>query len=59
MHFSQIIQNTGLDPEKKLLTQYNVGKYGSDHAHAAIGIFIEEKQQNRYADQQKRPEFLL
>jgi hypothetical protein len=43
---SQIIQNTGLDPEKKLLTQYNVGKYGSDHAHAAIGIFIEEKQQN-------------
>jgi hypothetical protein len=43
---SQIIQNTGLDPEKKLLTQYNVGKYGSDHAHAAIVIFIEEKQQN-------------
>jgi len=42
----KIIQNIGLDPEKKLLTQYNVGEYGSDHAHAAIVVFIEGKQQN-------------
>ena len=43
---SKIIQNTGLDPEKKLLTQYNVGEYGSDHAHAALVVFIEGEQQN-------------
>jgi len=37
---SRIIQNTLFDPEKKLVNQYGVGKYGSEHAHAAIVIFV-------------------
>ncbi|MCH7560958.1 MAG: hypothetical protein IIC67_06270, partial [Thaumarchaeota archaeon] len=33
---SRIIQNTMiLEPEEKLVNQFNVGEYGSDHAHAA------------------------
>ena len=44
---SQIIQNTvNIDPEKKLASQYNVGEYGSDHAHAAIAIFLDDEQLN-------------
>ena len=43
---SQIIQNTSLDPEKKLLAQYNVGEYGSVHAHAAIVVFLDGERQN-------------
>ncbi len=39
---SQIIQNyINLDPEKKLVNQYGVGEYGSDHAHAAIVVFVD------------------
>jgi len=38
---SQIIQNTiNADSEKKLVSQYGVGEYGSEHAHAAIVIFV-------------------
>jgi hypothetical protein len=38
---SRIIQNTLiLDPEKKLVNQYGVEKYGSEHAHAAIAVFV-------------------
>ena len=37
---SRIIQNTLFDPEKKLVNQYGVGKYESEHAHAAIVIFV-------------------
>jgi len=44
---SQIIQNyINLDPEKKLVNQYGVGEYGSDHAHAAIVVFVEGEQLN-------------
>ena len=44
---SQIIQNTlNVDPEKKLVNQYGVGEYGSDHAHAAIVIFVDGEQLN-------------
>jgi hypothetical protein len=44
---SQIIQNTiNMDPEKKLLNQYSVGEYGSDHAHAAITVFVGGEQIN-------------
>jgi hypothetical protein len=44
---SQIIENTiKVDPEKKLVNQYNVGEYGSDHAHAAIAVFVEGEQLN-------------
>ena len=44
---SKIIQNTiNFDPEKKLLNQYGVGKYGSDHAHAAITVFVDGEQLN-------------
>lgn len=39
---SRIIQNTlVVDPEKKLVNQYGVGKYGSEHAHAAIAVFVD------------------
>jgi len=44
---SKIIQNIiKVDPEKKLATQYSVGEYGSDHAHAAIAIFVDDEQLN-------------
>jgi len=44
---SQIIQNTiSIDPEKKLASQYSVGEYGSEHAHAAIVILVEGEQLN-------------
>ena len=44
---SQIIQNTiNMDPEKKLLNQYSVGEYGSDHVHVAITVFVDGEQIN-------------
>ncbi len=44
---SQIIQNAiNVDPEKKLVNQYSVGEYGSDHTHAAIAVFVEGEQLN-------------
>ena len=44
---SRIIQNRiSVDPEKKLVNQYGVGQYGSDHAHAAITVFVEGEQLN-------------
>ena len=44
---SQIIQNRiNADPEKKLANQYGVGPFGSDHAHAAIAIFVDGEQLN-------------
>jgi len=44
---SQIIQNAiNVDPEKKLVNQYSVGEYGSDHSHAAIAVFVEGEQLN-------------
>jgi len=44
---SRIIQNTiNVDPEKKLVNQYGVGEYGSEHAHAAITVFVDGEQLN-------------
>ena len=44
---SKIIQNAvRTDPEISLKNQYNIGEYGSDHAHAAIAIFIDDVQLN-------------
>ncbi len=44
---SQIIQNAIIvDPEKKLVNRYSVGEYGSDHAHAAIAVFVDGEQLN-------------
>ncbi|MDH3619039.1 MAG: hypothetical protein OEM89_10010 [Nitrosopumilus sp.] len=44
---SRIIQKSLItDPEKKLVNQYGVGEYGSDHAHAAIAIFVNDEQIN-------------
>jgi len=43
---SQIIQNINVDPEKNLVNQYGVGEYGSDHAHAAIAVFVNGEQLN-------------
>jgi hypothetical protein len=44
---SKIIQNTvRLDSEKKMIKQYGIGEYGSDHAHAAIAVFVEDEQVN-------------
>jgi len=48
----QIIQNTlMMTPEQILANQYNIGKFGSDHAHAAIVVIINNKQVN-FAQQQ-------
>jgi len=44
---SRIVQNTiNVDPEKKLVNQYGVGEYGSDHEHAAIAVFVDGEQLN-------------
>jgi len=44
---SQIIQNAiNIDPEKKLVNRYSVGEYGSDHAHAAIVVFVDGEKIN-------------
>lgn len=43
---SKIIQSRISDPEAKLVYQYGVGKYGSDHAHAAIAVFVDNEQIN-------------
>ena len=44
---SRIIQNTMiLEPEEKLVYQFNVGEYGSDHTHAAIAVFVDGVQIN-------------
>jgi len=44
---SQIIQNKLIvDPENKLVSQYSVGKIGSEHSHAAIVIFVNGEQLN-------------
>ena len=44
---SRIIQNTiNVDPENKLVNQYGVGEYGSDHEHAAITVFVDGIQVN-------------
>jgi len=43
---SRIIQNYIVDPEKNLVNQYGVGEYGSDHAHAAIVVFLDGEQLN-------------
>lgn len=44
---SQIVQNTlNVSPEQILANQYNVGKYGSDHAHAAILVVLDGEQLN-------------
>jgi len=44
---SRIIQNAiNVNPENKLVNQYGVGEYGSDHAHAAIAVFVDGIQVN-------------
>jgi len=44
---SRIIQGAlNADPEKNLLSQYDIGEYGSDHAHAAIAVFVDGEQLN-------------
>ena len=44
---SKIIQNAiTMDPEKKLIEKYRVGKYGSDHVHAAFLLVIDGEQLN-------------
>jgi len=44
---SRIVQNTiNVDPEKKLVNQYGVGEYGSEHEHAAITVFVDGEQLN-------------
>jgi len=44
---SRIIQNIiNVDPEKNLVNQYGVGEFGSDHAHAAIAVFVDGEQLN-------------
>lgn len=43
---NKILQNTIKNPEQMLIQKYNIGEYGSDHAHAAIAIFIENEALN-------------
>ncbi|QLH06726.1 hypothetical protein [Nitrosopumilus ureiphilus] len=44
---SQIIENTlNLTPEQILANQYGVGDYGSEHAHAAIAVIVDNTKLN-------------
>ncbi|MDH3678262.1 MAG: hypothetical protein OEQ12_08185 [Nitrosopumilus sp.] len=44
---SQLIQNMVIPtPEQKLVNQHGIGKYGSEHSHAAIAIFVKGEQLN-------------
>jgi len=44
---SRIIQNTRpMSPDQQLAQQYGVGDYGSDHAHAALTVFVYGEQLN-------------
>ena len=44
---SRILQNSlNMESEKILVKQYDVGAYGSDHAHAAIAVFIDGEKLN-------------
>lgn len=44
---SEILENTlPLTPEQKMISQYGVGEFGSDHAHAAIAVFVDGVQIN-------------
>jgi len=43
---SRILQGAFTDPEQNLVNQYGVGEYGSDHAHAAITVFVDGEQLN-------------
>ncbi len=44
---SQIIDNTELKSiEEKMAIHYGVGEFGSDHAHAAVVVFIDDVQLN-------------
>jgi hypothetical protein len=42
---SQILDNTAFDTlEEKMVEHYGVGKFGSDHAHVAVAMFIDGNQ---------------
>jgi len=44
---SQIMDNTELKSiEEKMVIHYGVGEFGSDHAHAAVVVFIDDVQLN-------------
>lgn len=44
---SQIIESTlNLTPEQILVNQYDVGEYGSEHAHAAIAVVVGDTKLN-------------
>ncbi|QDI89503.1 hypothetical protein Nisw_08190 [Candidatus Nitrosopumilus sp. SW] len=44
---SQIVQNTlNMSPEQILADQYNIGRYGSDHSHAAMLVVLDGEQLN-------------
>lgn len=44
---SQILDNTlPMSQEQKMVSQYGVGEFGSDHDHAALAMFVEGSQIN-------------
>jgi len=44
---SQIMDNTEFKSiEEKMVIHYGVGEFGSDHAHAAIAVFVDDVQLN-------------
>ena len=44
---SEILDNTlPLTAEQKMVSQYGVGEFGSDHTHAAIAVFVDGVQLN-------------
>ena len=44
---SKIMENAlRVDPEIKLKNQFDIGEYGSDHAHSAIVVFIDDAKLN-------------
>jgi hypothetical protein len=44
---SQIMDNTSLmTVEEKMIKQYDIGEFGSSHAHAVLTVFVDEDQLN-------------
>ena len=44
---SKIIQNTSrMDLDEILASKYNIGEFGSEHAHAAVVVFVNEEKIN-------------
>lgn len=43
---SEILDNTIVTMEERMVEKYNIGQFGSDHAHAAMVVFVQSERLN-------------